>query len=153
MKSMFGIPAAAVLCLVLAPPPSALHAADLYRWVDEAGKTHYGDTVPRRYRDKATRVAPAAPPPTADQQRAAAVRAAREREAQKTATPPRTDAKGAPRALPEPEPVARGISPCEAAKQRFLESQQCFDRFRLVNGGLKAEAFEHCEELKPPACE
>lgn len=141
-----------VLCLLLAPL-GAPRAADLYRWVDEAGKTHYGDTVPQRDRDKATRVAPGAAPPTADQQRAAAARAAREREAQEPATPPRADGKSASRALPEPEPVARGISACEAAKQRFLESQQCFDPFRLVNGGLKAEAFEHCEELKPPACE
>jgi hypothetical protein len=27
-------------------------SAEVYKWVDEHGKTHYGDTIPEKYKDK-----------------------------------------------------------------------------------------------------
>lgn len=32
----------------------SVQAADIYRWVDEQGRTHLSDVVPDRYRDSAT---------------------------------------------------------------------------------------------------
>ena len=39
---------------------------------------------------------------------------------------------------------------CEEQKKRFMESQACFAKFRLANGGLRPEAFQHCTEVKQP---
>src|SRR5262245_969082 len=52
--------------------PSALvaplaHSADIYRWVDEQGRTHISDTVPERYRGVATRLDAKPIEPTAQQ--------------------------------------------------------------------------------------
>ena len=34
----------------------ATYAADVFRWVDENGKIHYGDSVPERYKQKAKKL-------------------------------------------------------------------------------------------------
>lgn len=45
-----------------------------------------------------------------------------------------------------------GEGACERAQREFRESQECFARFRVVGGGVKAEAFEHCKEIMQPQC-
>ena len=71
---------------------SAFASADVYRWVDSAGKVHYGDRAPQRGesggegRDKVEKVAvnnaPAAPDPQAEEarQRLRQVEVGRQRE-------------------------------------------------------------------------
>jgi len=39
---------------------------------------------------------------------------------------------------------------CEEQKKRFMESQACFQKFRLANGGVRPEAYQHCTEVKQP---
>jgi hypothetical protein len=39
---------------------------------------------------------------------------------------------------------------CEEQKKRFMESQACFQKFRLVNGAVRPEAHQHCTEVKQP---
>ena len=39
---------------------------------------------------------------------------------------------------------------CELAWKKYRESQACFAPYILVNGGVKAEAFKHCTEIKQP---
>lgn len=54
----------AVLVLTLALAPAA--HAQLYRWTDEKGETHFGqgvESVPERYRSRATAVGQVDPPP------------------------------------------------------------------------------------------
>jgi hypothetical protein len=45
----------ALLCLLLSATFAAA-GAEVYRWTDEQGRTHYGDSVPDRYRNGAQRV-------------------------------------------------------------------------------------------------
>lgn len=40
---------------------------------------------------------------------------------------------------------------CRAMRRRYAQSQACFGRYRLANGGLKPEAFKHCKQLENPA--
>ena len=40
---------------------------------------------------------------------------------------------------------------CAELQRRYLESQACFAPYRLANGGLDAEAFRHCSEVKDPS--
>jgi hypothetical protein len=59
---------AAVICLALAP---ALHAQGLFKWIDESGRVHYGDRLPKGFTGKHERVEgeppalPSAAPPAA----------------------------------------------------------------------------------------
>lgn len=39
---------------------------------------------------------------------------------------------------------------CKKAWKKYKESEACFAPYRLVNGGIKAEAFKHCTEVKQP---
>jgi len=39
---------------------------------------------------------------------------------------------------------------CEEQKKLFMESQACFAKFRLANGAVRPEAFQHCTEVKQP---
>ena len=39
---------------------------------------------------------------------------------------------------------------CEEKWREYRESEACFSPYRLVNGGVKAEAFKHCKEIKQP---
>ena len=54
------------------------------------------------------------------------------------------------RAVPAESPLPPGTSACEAAWHRYLASQACFDAYRLVGGGLKADAFRYCQEMPQP---
>ena len=67
-------PAFVVLALTLALAPAA--HAQLYRWADENGETHFGqgvESVPERYRSRARAVGQVDPPPAPSGPAAAAV--------------------------------------------------------------------------------
>jgi hypothetical protein len=93
-----------VLCLALVAEAGA---ADVWRWIDRFGYTHYtvADDIPQRYRATA---------------------------------------------VPASAPLPPGTSACEAAWHRFAASQACFEAYRVVGGGLKAEAFQRCKEMPEP---
>ena len=97
--------------LVLGLASTSIAAADIFRWIDENGVVHYGDSVPERYRRAATTIH--RPPGPTDEQRALT---------------------------------------CEEQKRRYEASQLCFHPFRNATGGIKAEAFQYCEDVKEPRC-
>lgn len=39
---------------------------------------------------------------------------------------------------------------CREQWKKYRENQACFAPYRLVNGGVKAEAFKHCKDMKQP---
>ncbi len=39
---------------------------------------------------------------------------------------------------------------CREKWREYRESQACFAPYRLVNGGVKAEAFKYCKDVKQP---
>jgi hypothetical protein len=157
MKQSIGRVAAALLGATLALDAGA---AIIYRWIDELGRSHVSDTVPARYRAKATRIDTSEfeiPP-----ERSAG--AQREVERLKSELDERTrpgDAKPQPRqsvrAASAPSASIRGrfdsasaAGDCDTLRQLFRESQECFAPYFNANGSVKAEAFARCVELPDP---
>ncbi len=151
--------AAAAICLL----PTA-QAADIYRWVDDAGRTHLSDSVPEKYRARAIRVDSAAYELTPAQRAIAEARARQARGAMpvpaaSAPTPAPTPAPtaatlgGAPAAAigAASRPAANDASDCAGWQRRYTESQECFAPYRLVNGATRPEGFRQCVEVPDPA--
>lgn len=145
-------PSAMLVAVSLTVLVSWAHAADIYRWVDEKGKTHIADTVPPEYRKRAEKVDTSASEVSEKQRAEASARANR----QKAAT---TDSKpsAAPRAgviTPANKPGASGLDDartrCEERRRIYAESQRCFGQYTTVFG-IQAEAYQHCTEIPDPS--
>ena len=39
---------------------------------------------------------------------------------------------------------------CEEQKKRFMDSQACFQKYRLATGAVRPEAYQRCTEVKQP---
>jgi hypothetical protein len=140
-------------CLI----PLSPYAADIYRWVDESGRTQFGDTVPEKYKASARKLANP-PEPTAQQRSEGADRAAKDKSAAARsgdkAAPGKAALDKAAGAQPgKAAPVQARASPEECATQQRLyrESQECFAPYRQANGSVKAEAFKSCTVVADPS--
>lgn len=137
---------------------SEVQAGDIYRWVDEQGRTHLSDVVPERYRNSASRIDARQYELTPEQQREAAERTARERERASNTTEPATTVTPtqptpeapAPPLVKRPSEQVTKSTDCTTWWRLFRESQECFGPFHTVGGGLKPEAFDHCNEIPSP---
>lgn len=117
--------------------------ADIYKWVDAQGQTHYGNEASAKRQKNAK-------PAQRDSNEAA--------RDHKHASPKHK--KPPPTVLPiQDSPVSAAQTankkelPCETALRLYQESEACFAPYRNATGGLKAEAFQHCTEVKqPPPC-
>jgi hypothetical protein len=147
--------------LLFALAPCLLHAADpIYRWVDEKGTVHYGDTVPDRYKDSAMHkpelkehsVIDVTPTP---QQMQARERALDILDVEPEARPANPGAAPANANTPAPM-VSENTADmtCEEQWQRYNASQACFAPYRMANGAIRPEAFDNCVAIPQPAqCE
>lgn len=142
----------------------AVEAADLYRWVDENGRTHVADVVPPRYQDVATKVdtTPSAIPES--QRQEALDRAAREKqlveERMHAAPPPPPPAASMPPPSRAGELRPSDISDAECAEQirAYRESQECFAQFTVSRRDgrhhrrafVRPEAYDHCKRVPSP---
>lgn len=143
-------------CLIIMP--CMLQAGNpIYRWVDEAGKVHYGDTVPERYKDSATRKPELKEHPVIDVTPTAREQQAREEALDTLDLEPKAD-------TPSPAAPAEADTPavsentadmtCEEQWSRYNASQACFAPFRMANGAIRPEAFDNCVVVPQPAqCE
>ncbi|MEA5097851.1 MAG: DUF4124 domain-containing protein [Burkholderiaceae bacterium] len=135
-------------CLSLIVPMAA-SATDIYRWVDENGRTQLSDIVPAKYRDSAIKL---------DSRRyeAPVERSPNSSNHGVTGKAPASQAADKPSAQPAngvitPEPgtvdnrqKADTENDCQALRQRYRESQECFAPYFVKGGGIKTEAFEKC---------
>ena len=143
------------LCLMMISSAHVL-AGEIYRWVDEKGKTHYSDTVPEKYRESAVTTTPH-DEPSDEQRREAEERAAAER---RRASERGTDAPGQVATPmnrgPQESRAVKGKQPndaavdCETQHRLYRESQACFNRYLLATGGIREEAFKNCTEVADP---
>lgn len=124
--------------------------AELFKWVDENGKTHYGDSVPERYQQKQQSLKVDKAPSQADRD-AALQRIQKEKNAA-NALKAQRDAKAG--AGGKPAKAVAGAPANETACQKewrlFLDSKTCFEPFRTATGGIRAEAYQHCKEMIEP---
>lgn len=140
--------------LVFAGALPTVDAAEIHKWVDERGQTHYGNAVPEAYRQKTKPVDIRGIELTDAQRAEGEERAAGEKARAESvfARPPRAGEPAARAAATQP-PTAAAIdlrNRCDVAWQRYRESQACFAPYRNTNGSIKAEAFRRCTELQEP---
>lgn len=149
-----------VAVLIVLPALSqAGNSNPIYRWVDEDGTVHYGDTVPDRYKDSATRKPELKEHPVIDVDGTIREQRARQQarellDIEPDSTRPATTA---PATANQPEPTASENTAdmtCEEQWQRYSASQACFAPYRLANGAIRPEAFDNCVSVpQPPRCE
>jgi len=138
------------LTLALCFAPLAASTADVYRWVDDDGKTHYGDTIPEKYKPTAKKVG-AEDPKNPAQRRESEDRVAREKDKLEALQRERN----ARQQQPSPPPAAaqapaQAGSDCEEQMKRYLASLECFAPYTISNGAIKSEAFEKCQVVTQP---
>ena len=147
-----------VLGVVMSVP---LHAADLYRWVDESGRTQFSDTVPEKYRKSAVKIDSRRYELSTEQraeadERAALAEKSRLADAQrkKALADASASAAAAPGAASLGKSTARKpadpATDCETLQRLYRESEDCFAPFKMVGGATKAEAFQKCTAVENP---
>lgn len=131
---------------------SATASAAVYRWVDDTGAVHYGDSVPEAHKNKAKPIS-VAPSPTEAERAAAEDRRAHDKSLAEAARKAQETAQGKTATLPPPASAgAGGKRTCEQEWQAWEQSAACFAPFRNASGGIRAEAFKKCTELPAPKC-
>lgn len=139
---------AIVLALLLAG--ASVHAAEVYRWKDERGRVHYGDTVPEGRKSSAKAVVMRDTTLTDSQKGEAAARLERDRATLKEAPAAQALPSSVSEAGRAPTPQ---LSKCEAAWREFNDSYACFDPYRFGQGKVRPEGYEKCKQVvRPEAC-
>lgn len=148
------------LLLVLAAPVA--QATAICRWVDASGRTQVSDTVPERYRARATCTDSQRYELSPEQRRAAQQQAADERAraqareaaarppAAPASAPPRPASDAAPPVTKRPATVPTDATDCATWWRLYDESAACFGPYRTARGATRAEAFEVCNVVIRP---
>ncbi|MEO8805915.1 MAG: DUF4124 domain-containing protein [Burkholderiaceae bacterium] len=137
-----------------------LHAADVYRWVDENGRTQLSDTVPEKYRKSAVKIDSRRYELSAEQRtevdaRTAAEKARLDEAQRKKALADAAAAASAPASAGSVGKTAARkpadpATDCETLQRLYRESEDCFAPFKTVGGATKAEAFQKCTVAESP---
>ncbi|RQO34887.1 hypothetical protein DBR37_10975 [Herminiimonas sp. KBW02] len=141
---------------------SAVHADEIYRWVDEKGRIQFSDQVPERYRNAATRVDTNPSELTDAQRQEAAARVAREKamveRASEERAVPLQPAAGA--VMGAGSSLTQKKLDCERMQREYRESQECFAPFiirgrdgrpRRRGAAVREEAFLYCKPVPDPS--
>jgi hypothetical protein len=133
---------------------SASLAAEIYRWVDDQGRTHLSDVVPEKYKSSATKVESRQFELSESQRKEAAARTAQETEAKRVAA--HASAASSPgqariSASAASQPGTSGGSDCDRRWQAYRESQECFAPYLRRDAGPPPEAFERCKQVENPS--
>ena len=143
--------AAAALAAVLALLGPAA-GAEVWKWQDAQGVTHYGPEPPDDPHVKAEHVDLADSSVTDADRRAAEKRVADDQAVIRRATGGPALARSARPVAARPASAASAVPSCEEAWRRYNESYACFDPYRFGAGKIRPEAFQHCKEVpQPPA--
>jgi hypothetical protein len=144
--------ALSIACLVLPQPSLAQH---IFRWVDSSGRVHISDKVPEEYRSSATHYDAREFERTEEQKRQAeinrqrAAEALRARPPQRAASPAAGTKPGPVMLAPQPQALDRQTADCDALHLEFKQAQECFARFRTIDG-VRGEAFQRCRDIPAP---
>ena len=135
---------------------STAHAATVYQWIDENGRTHVSDTVPPRYQGAATQIDTSASRVSEKQRQEALERVAREKDQVDAAERARAEAaaKAADQsAEPKSAPPVVGSksADCEQLMRAYRQSQECFAPYMRVDGGIREEAYQYCTSIPDPS--
>ena len=132
-------------------------AGDIYRWKDEQGRTHMGDTVPAQYKANAVKSSSKAfDLPQQQVIDAGTARAKQISDAEKIRTsqnnpqPRDGNQPSAPVNAASTDSPRVGETTCQEQQRAYAESTSCFENFKNSNGSTKAEGFLKCRDLKEP---
>ncbi|ADE11796.1 DUF4124 domain-containing protein [Sideroxydans lithotrophicus] len=124
---------------------AAAYGGDMYKWKDENGQTHYGNSAAEAKRKQAESVklidnsmVPPGKPEEAD---------GRNRELRKQDDKP---VESSPPQKNEQDDTSK-LSKCEQEMKKYRESQECFAPYRNATGGIREEGYQHCTEVAQPA--
>ncbi|HEX4329722.1 MAG TPA: DUF4124 domain-containing protein [Burkholderiales bacterium] len=113
--------------------------AEVFKWVDENGKTQFSDKPPPNQKNVKqlninSNVSPA--DKAAAERRAAAEKASAQ--------------VGTPKAAPKAEAKAKPADTADEGKSDYQKSLDCFAKYRQPNGRMSPEAGANCQEVKTP---
>ncbi|MES2932864.1 MAG: DUF4124 domain-containing protein [Pseudomonadota bacterium] len=121
----------------------AAHSADIYKWVDENGKIHFGDAVPPGAADKIKKMELKIIEPDETQRQEALARVAKEKALSDAATS---------KAKEIEKSAADAAAPASAAgtasKPKPANGGDCFAPYRNANGSIKPEGLAACADAK-----
>ena len=143
-----------ILLVFLSVLASSAHAAEVYRWTDDAGRVHYGDKVPDAQKAKAKPVDVKAVQVPEAERAAAQARLAREKSTVEAMRRNRQESTLANvTTLPAVKTAAAPPAKLTCAQEweRFNQSGACFAPFH-TKFGIKAEAANHCTSVLMPTC-
>lgn len=129
-----------------------VNGQEMYRWTDQSGKVHYGESVPPAARQRARSIDLAQDSPSEAQRRDANVRLERDKGRLVGSNVKNRDV-----ILPDPAktpgktPAAKESDSCEAQWQKYAESVACFNPYR-TRRGVRAEGYANCTEVAQPYC-
>lgn len=131
------------------------YAGDIYRWVDDQGRTHLSDIVPEKYKKSAKRIDSRQFEVSDEQRQEAEARAAQER----SRADQMTEGRSTGRTESTGTTVVRGTgragtnagNDCAAQFRMYRESLECFAPYVTVTGAVKAEAFVFCTPVPDPS--
>ncbi|MBK8018439.1 MAG: DUF4124 domain-containing protein [Betaproteobacteria bacterium] len=128
--------------------------AQVYKWVDEHGKVHYGDAPPDHAQGKKKPVKIETPAQSPGERDAALKRAEAERRKLDHLTHSRRNADENAKHRPATATIAPtppNETPCQKEWREFRERAACFAPYRTATGGIKAEAYQKCKEAVQPS--
>jgi hypothetical protein len=133
-KRRFFISIAASLLLA-----SPLAWSQIYSWVDENGRKHFGDKIPQEYQDQASQYEM----PEINTTPAVEVREQPSSSSSQTGSSRSGASSGS----------SKRASSCEAAQQEYQRSVSCYAKCRSLVGGVNnVTRCGHCKNVKKPDC-
>lgn len=132
-------------------------AGDIYRWVDDEGRTHMSDSVPEKYQARAKRYDSKSFEPADDAKREAQARARRDIEqaeaiARAKNAPPAATPASSPASVAQAGPEAKPETDCEQAWRQFVEQEVCYAPYHPRGAGVRGEGYAACgQPLREPA--
>lgn len=144
-KVMNSMLSKATVLLAIIFSSAVAYGGDMYKWTDENGQTHYGNSASeakRKVVEKVKLIDNSMVPPGKPEEAANKNRELRKQD-DKTAEPP-----ASPKA---DQGDTSNLSKCEKEMKKYLESAECFGPYKNATGGVKPEAYQHCTEVAQPA--
>ena len=130
----------------------AAYAAEIYRWVDENGRTHFSDKPPQQTKRPVARIDSQQFEISPEQRQSAEAHAAAEK-ARLADIANRKEPEAPISSLPAPKASSTGFKPaateCATLLQRFKDHSECMAPFMNVGGSFKPNAFETCGPAVP----
>lgn len=150
-KYLIGFTKPFVIAGILSMSGGALHAMDIYRWVDASGQTHMSDRVPEQYKAVAKRIDSKQFDISEADRMQAQDRAAKEKLATERK---KVDEVAPPTPANFPKTTESGPqSTCSQKWDEYYSSQECFAPYLVLtpNGRkISEEGYARCQIVESP---